>query len=227
MSSHRTERTLAATGLLYPVLTVAGFIAFPKPPGGDVSAAHNPAWLALHTDAVIAQSYVRALAAVAFIALSVALARAATVRPEPSSITRLIVAGGTACGIFLLLSQAVTLSAALAAHDHLSPSVIRGFDSLNQGALSLSSLPAVLLFAAAGTAFLRDASAPHWLTTFTLAGVPLALLDAASYEDGPLAAVGIIGLAYFLIWSLTTAAYLTRTTTTTTIGSSAPAMASA
>ena len=120
------------------------------------------------------------------------------------------------------------LSAALAAHDHLSAPVIRGFDSLNQGVLSLSSLPAVLLFAAAGTAFLHDPSAPRWLTTLTLVGVPLALLDASSYDGGPLAAVGIIGLAYFLIWSLTTATYLTRTTTTTTttttVEQTAPAM---
>lgn len=41
-------------------------------------------------------------------------------------------------------------------------------------------------------------------------GVPLALLDAASYDGGPLAAVGIMGLAYFLVWSLSTAAYLAR-----------------
>ena len=41
-------------------------------------------------------------------------------------------------------------------------------------------------------------------------GRPLALLDAASYHGGPLAAVGIIGLAYFLVWSLSTATHLAR-----------------
>jgi len=210
MFAARTERILAAAGLLYPVLSVVGFAAFPQPPGGDVSAAHDPQWLIAHTGTVIGQSYIRALAALAFLVLAVAVARAVTPTAKSPSLPRLIVAGGAGCSILLLLAQATTLSAALATRDHLSPSVIPVFDSLNQGFLSLSSLPAVLLFAAAGAAFLHHASAPRWLTVLTLVGVPLALLDAASYDGGPLAAVGIMGLAYFLVWSLSTAAYLAR-----------------
>ncbi len=53
---------------------VLGTVAFPMPPGGDVSPASQPAWLAAHYNAVIAQSYVRGLAAVAFIAATVAVA---------------------------------------------------------------------------------------------------------------------------------------------------------
>jgi len=58
--------------------------------------------------------------------------------------------------------------------------------------------------------FARNAEFPRWLTIVTALGVPLALVDACSYDGGPLAAVGIIGLAYFLLWSLTVAVQLAR-----------------
>jgi hypothetical protein len=216
MATTRGDRLFAATGLLFPLLTVAGFVLFPKPAGDDVSAAHDPAWLHAHTGAAIAQSYVRAFAAVAFIALSVAVARAVREHKQSSVRSKLVVAGGVACGLLMLLAQAVTLSAALAVRASVPSDVVRAFDSLNAGVLSLSSLPAVLLFAAAAAGFARNAEIPRWLTITTALGVPLALVDAASYDGGPLAAVGVVGLAYFLLWSLTTAVQLARRPATDT-----------
>lgn len=198
----RTARTVAALGLLYPLLNLAGFAAFPKPPGGDVSAAHDPQWLSGHIDAVIAQSYVRALAALGFIALSVAVAHAA------DRSKTLIAAGGVTCGALLIAAQAPPLAAAFAAKDHLDAVAIRPLDSVNAALLSLSSLPAVLLFAAAGALFWQHRTVPRWLAGLTLAGAPLALLDAVGYDGGPLGGISILGLAFFLIWSLATAAYL-------------------
>lgn len=196
-------RTVAALGLLYPLLNLVGFAAFPKPPGGDVSAAHDPQWLSGHINAVIAQSYVRAFAALGFIALSVAVAHAA----GRSKI--LIASGGVTCGAVLLAAQASTLAAAFAAHDHLAAASIRPLDSVNAALLSLSSLPAVLLFAAAGALFWQRRTVPRWLAGLTLAGAPLALLDAVGYDGGPLGGISILSLAFFLLWSLATAAYLT------------------
>lgn len=210
MQPTRSDRLFAAAGLLFPVLMIIGFVAFPKPPGGDVSPAHDPAWLAAHTHAVIAQSYVRAGAALAFIALSVAVAKAISARSDRSALSKLVVAGGTASAMLTLLAQAVTLGAVISVRDGASVDVVHGLDGLNDAVLSMSSLPAVLMFAAAAVGFGRGRQFPRWLTIFSTAGVPLALLDAGSYDGGPLAAVGILGLAYFLLWSFAVAAHLTR-----------------
>ncbi len=62
-------RLLPASGAVYAVLMVVGAAGFPAPPGGDVSPAGQPSWLAAHLNAVIAQSYVRGFAALAFVGL--------------------------------------------------------------------------------------------------------------------------------------------------------------
>lgn len=202
----RIDRTLAATALAYPVLTVIAFAGFPEPPGSDVSPAHDPAWLAAHTGAVIAQSYVRAAGALGFLALAVALSRRG--RGTPARLTLL---GGGAVGALLLAAQAPVLAAALGARQGVAHGVLRVADPLNAALLDLSSVPAVLLFGGAALALHALRDAPRWLAWLSAAGVPLALVDAASYRGGPLEAVGLAGLAYFLLWSLLVGAWLLRT----------------
>lgn len=80
--------------------------------------------------------------------------------------------------------------------------VTRALGSLQSGLLDVSALPGVLLFGAAGLAGLRSGFIPRWLAWLSLAGVPFALVDAGSYDGGPLESVGLLGLAYFLAWSL-------------------------
>ncbi len=213
--SSGTDRILAGCGLAYPLLMVVGFVAFPEPPGGDVSAAHDPGWLAAHTGSVIAQSYVRAVAAIAFIVLAVATGRAVNRALRGSGLAALATAGGMSCGLLLLTAQTSTLAAALASRDHVAAGTIPILDGLDQSLLSFSSLPAILLFAAAGIAWHRSATVPGWLAVLTLAGVPLALIDALGYPGGALAGVSLIGLAYFLIWSLAAAACLARVSSPT------------
>lgn len=198
-------RLLAATALAYPILTVVAFAAFPQPPGGDVSAAHDPTWLAAHTGAVIAQGYVRSLGALGFLLLAVAL----SVGAGPVA-SRLIVAGGAATTLLLLTAQGFVLAAAYGARDGVAYSVIRVLDPLNAAALDLSSLPAIMLFAAAAAALLDRVEVPRSLGWLCALGVPLGLLDALSYRGGPLASVGVVGLAYFLLWSLACGLVLIR-----------------
>ncbi|WP_375503795.1 hypothetical protein [uncultured Jatrophihabitans sp.] len=198
-------RLLAATSLAYPILTVIAFAAFPKPPGGDVSAAHDPSWLAAHTGAVIAQGYLRSLAALGFLLLAVALSAGAG-----PVVSRLIVASGAGTTLLLLTAQGFVLAAAYGVRDGIAQSVIRVLDPLNAAALDLSSLPAIVLFAAAGAALLARVEGPRSLGWLTVLGVPLALLDALSYRGGPLASVGAVGLAYFLVWSLACGLVLVR-----------------
>lgn len=61
--------------------------------------------------------------------------------------------------------------------------------------------------------FLKERLVPRWIAWLTLAGVPLALLDAASISGSPFEAIGILGLVYFLVWSLATGATLLKETT--------------
>jgi hypothetical protein len=78
------------------------------------------------------------------------------------------------------------------------------------GLLDMSAVPAVLLFAAAGLTALRTGLLPRWLAIVCLAGVPFALVDAASYDGGPIESVGMLGLLFFLAWSLLVGVQLHR-----------------
>ena len=198
------DRLVALSGPTYAVLMVIAASAFPMAPGGDVSPASDPGWLAAHTDAVIVQSYVRALAALALVAFAVAVAAACRrALPAASPLPALALAGGALTGGLLLLGQGVSLAAALSVHG-TSSGTTRALGAVQNGFLDMSSLPAVLLFAAAGLTALRTGLLPRWLTVLTLLGVPLALADAASYDGGPLESVGLAGLVFFLGWSLVT-----------------------
>jgi hypothetical protein len=212
--SHPTQtpgsgRFLPLSGVAFAVLMVAAAIGFPMPPGGDTSPATVPGWLAAHTGAVIAQSYVRALAAVAFLALTAAVAAACRrASSSPSALPGLALAGGACTGGLLLLGQGVTLAAALQARNGGGVAAIRALGALQNGFLDMSSLPATLLFGAVGLAALRTRLLPRWLAVVTLLGVPFAVADAASYDGGPLESVGLAGLVYFLLWSLVTGVLL-------------------
>jgi len=197
------ERYLPLAGVAFTVLMVAGAAAFPMPPGGDVSPASKPGWLAAHHDAVIAQSYVRALAAIAFILLAVAAACACRgVLPSRSALPAMAVTGGAFTGGLLLASQACSLSAALYVHSGGTAATVRALGTLQDAFLDLSSLPAVLLFAAVGLGALRSGLLPRWFAILSLLGVPFALLDSVSYDGGPFEPVAMLGLVYFLAWAL-------------------------
>ncbi|KQX69772.1 hypothetical protein [Angustibacter sp. Root456] len=198
-----TGRLLPLSGAAYTALLVVAAAAFPAPPGGDVSPAADPSWLAEHTGDAIAQSYVRALAAVAFLALTAAVVTAIRrALPRESSLGPVAVVGGALTGGLVLAAQGTALAAALYVDAGGDAAVTQALGSLQSGLLDVSALPAVLLFGAAGIAGLRSAFVPRWLTWLSLAGVPFALVDAGSYDGGPLEVVGLLGLAYFLAWSL-------------------------
>lgn len=197
----RAERLLPLAGVIFTALTVLGAIAFPMP-SGDLAPGRTPEWATAHANAIIAQGYVRAAAALAFIILAVAIA--GVIRHAGSSriAGSAALIGGAASGLLLMLAQAAAIGSGLAAHDGASAAVVRSLGYADDAFLTVSSLPAAMLFAAAGLWFLRARLVPTWLAWATLAGVPFALVDAASYDGGPLEAVGILGLAYFLLWSL-------------------------
>lgn len=204
-----SSRYLALSGVAFAVLMVAAAVGFPMPSGGDTSPATDPGWLATHTGGVIAQSYVRALAAVTFIALAAAVAAACRrASSSPSALPGLALAGGACTGALLLAGQGVTLAAALQVRGGGGADAVRALGALQNGFLDMSALPATLLFGAVGLAALRTGLLPRWLAVITLLGVPFAVVDAASYDGGPLEALGLVGLAFFLLWSLVTGVLL-------------------
>lgn len=205
------NRRLALSGVAFAALMVVTAAAFPMPPGGDIAPASKPGWLAAHYNAVIAQSYLRALAAIAFIGL--ALAAAGAVRRAvqgPSHLPGLATVGGALSGGLLLIAQATGLAAALFVHSGGSPDAVRALGALQEAFLDLSSVPAVLLLGAVGATAVRTGILPRWLAFFSVAGVPIGLLDAASYDGSPLESIGLLGLLYLLAWSLFTGIKLHR-----------------
>lgn len=212
----RSARYPALTGAAFTVLMVLGAALFPMPPGGDVSPAGQPEWLAAHTSAVIVQSYVRAAAALAFIAFAAVLATACRqALSRASNLPPLALVGGSISGAALLLGQGVSLAAALYARDGGAPTTIRALGAVQDGLLDISAVPVLLLFLAVGLTALRTGLLPRWLGIVSLVGLPVAAVDAASFDGGPFAAVGLLGLFFFLAWSLLTSVRLTVATPST------------
>lgn len=202
MNKRHLEHLPAFCGVVFAALLVLAAAAFPSPPGDD-AAARSPAWLAAHLTPAAIQGYLRALAALAFVALAVAVARAIRrERGERSLLARAALLGGAFYGLLLLTAQAVAIGAEIAAHEQAAPDAVRALGFLQDGVLAISSLPAVALFGAAGAAFLNAGLVPRWLGWLSLAGVPLGILDAASFSGSPFESVGVLGLAYFLVWAI-------------------------
>lgn len=201
-SSERWERYVPLGGVVFAVLMVLSAIAFPMPPGGDAAAAAHPSWLTTHHDAVIAQSYLRGMAAVALLVLIAALA-AAVRRVRGSSVMAdaVLVAGALEAGL-LLLAQGVGLATALLARDGATADTVRALAPLQDACLDIAALPGVVVFGAAGLAAIRTKVLPRWLGVLSLVGAPVALTDALSYDGGPLASIGLLGLLYSIGWAL-------------------------
>ena len=198
----RWERLLPLAGAAFAVLMVLAAATFPLTPGGDLSPGKKPAWLAAHHGAVVAQGYVRALGALAFIVLAVGIGALIRRHGASRAAATAALVGGVSSGLLLLAAQAAGIGSALAAGDGAGDAAVRSLGYGEDALLTLSSLPAVVLFAAAGSTFLRTRLVPRWLAWITLAGVPFALVDAGSYAGGPLEGIGFAGLVYFLVWSL-------------------------
>jgi hypothetical protein len=204
------ERWLPLGGPTYALLLVVAAAAFPAPPGGDVSAAAHPGWLALHTGPVIAQGLLRTAASLAFGVLAVGAAAACARRTGPGVLPALALLGGGLCSVLMVAAQAASVASALFVRDGGSSDATRAIGALQSAFLDASSLPAALLFLAVGVVTLRHRLMPRWLGVVTLIGVPVAVVDSASYPGGPLEPVALVGLVYFLAWSLLAGVQLTR-----------------
>ena len=201
---------LPLCGVVYTVLLVAAAVAFPAAPGGDVSPAMNPGWLASHTGAVIAQSYVRASAAAAFVLLGVAIAGRIRSRiVDAPALGWAAGGGGATAGSLMAMGQACALASALFVRDGGTADEVRLLGALQEALLDVSALPAIFLFAATGLAGVRGLL-PRWLSVLSLVGVPFGIVDALSYDGGPLGPIDVVGLVYFLAWAMLVGANLSR-----------------
>jgi hypothetical protein len=111
----------------------------------------------------------------------------------------------------MICAQAASIAAALFVREGGGADATRAIGALQAAFLDASSLPAALLFLGLGVASLRHGLMPGWLVVVTLVGVPVAVVDSASYQGGPLEPVALVGLVYFLAWSLLAGVQLTRT----------------
>ena len=118
--------------------------------------------------------------------------------------------GGVLSCVLMIAAQASSVAAALFVRGGGGADATRAVGALQAAFLDASSLPAALLFLAVGVVSVRQGLMPRWLGVVTLVGVPVAVVDSASYQGGPLESVALVGLVYFLTWSLLAGVQLTR-----------------
>ena len=215
--SDRYARYGAATGILFVLLVIIGFLVTPKPPAADASAAEVFEYVGDKQNALHAVQLIFAAAGFFFIWFIGTLRHSS---PRPRAATARL--ANTAFGGGLIAVATLMVGFALAATAALHPA--RERPRADPRALVDASLivPAVgapaaaVFFAANGLSILRSGFLPAWLGWLGLVTALFNLLGiSAVYTDnGVFAADGVlgffIGFLLFLIWILAASIVLYR-----------------
>lgn len=204
-------RLAYASGAVFVVLLIAAAFLFPMAPdAAGASGARYAAWLADHRNAVLSQAYLRGLAAVVALVFIGGLSALLWRRSANPLLPLLLFSAGLMHTVILFVSNGAMASAAIAASNGVDGASLRAIGIFSDSVLTLEAFAEAMMFATAAALLLRTAIVPRWIGWFSIAGVPLAFLDAAGFLGSPLEVVGMIALLYSLVWFLTLSIALVR-----------------
>jgi hypothetical protein len=206
--SDRYARYGAASGILFVVFVVIGFLVQPKPPAVDAPAAEILQYLTDHDSALHVVQVIFAFAAF-FYLWFVGTLRAVLARSEAPE-TRLadIAFGGALVSAAALLAGGGLQAAATLHASESSPEVTRALVDASLLVPAVAAPAVVVFFAANALSILRSGYLPSWLGWLAIAAAVFNALGVGAVftDHGAFAADGVlgffIGFALFLIWFL-------------------------
>jgi hypothetical protein len=206
------DRWMPASGILFVVLVIVGFLVIGTFPAVDDPAEEFAAFYVDDRGRIIAGALILAAALYFFIWFAAALAARIRDLGEPRPAAA-VVAGGI--GFVALALAATGMLAALAhttAEEVIDPALIKGLDALVSGVDILSVVPLAALVFAFGVAALRTGMVPSWFGLTSLAVSLIVLLSATTWARdgfwGPYGGYFMIALIVFLAWVVVASALL-------------------
>jgi len=214
--SDRYARYGAATGILFVLLVVVGFLVTPEPPAADASAAEVFDYVTDKQDTLHAVQLIFAAAGFFFIwfigTLRTFLAAA---EGNDGRLANTAFGGGLIAAASLLVAFGLAATAALHPAEN-GPELTHALIDASLIVPAVGAPAAAVFFAANGLSILRSVLLPSWLGWLGLVTALFNMLaiGAVYTDDGVFAADGVlgffIGFALFLIWNLAASIVLYR-----------------
>jgi len=212
----RYARYGAATGILFVLLVIVGFVVTPEPPAADASAAEVFDYVTDKQNSLHAAQLIFAAAGFFFIwfigTLRTFLAAA---EGNDGRLANTAFGGGLIAAATLLVSFGLAATAALHPAEN-GPELTHALIDASLIVPAVGAPAAAVFFAANGLSIIRSVYLPTWLGWLGLVTALFNLLGlgAVYTDDGVFAADGVlgffIGFALFLIWNLAASIVLYR-----------------
>jgi hypothetical protein len=206
--SDRYARYGAATGILFVVLVIVGFLVTPNPPAADASAAEVFEYVGDKQDTLHTVQLIFALAGFFFIWFIGTLRHSlATAEGDGGRLANTAFGGGLIAIATLMVAFGLAATAAL--HPAANgPELTHALIDASLIVPAVGAPAATVFFVANGLSILRSAFLPAWLGWLAMVTALFNMLGiGAVYTDsGAFAADGVlgffIGFILFLVWNL-------------------------
>jgi hypothetical protein len=179
---------------------IAGFMG-PESPGASVPASQLADWYAKYRDVLLAQVYVRSLAAFSmfiFITGIVGVVRRAESRVNTLSL--LAFGGAITFSLVMLISNMTNATAAVIAGRNGEPGAVLALDALGNTMRYLNALSGALMIGAASGALLKARAIPRWVGWLGLFCVPLFLAGAAGFPGSRQETLNLVAFLFLPLW---------------------------
>jgi hypothetical protein len=214
--SDRYARYGAATGILFVLLVIVGFLVTPKPPAADASAAEVFEYITDKQNTLHAVQLIFAAAGFFFIWFIGTLRHSlAAAEGGGGRLANTAFGGGLIAIATLMVAFGLAATAALHPAEN-GPELTHALVDASLLIPAVGAPATAVFFAANGLSILRSAYLPSWLGWLGLVTALFSLIGiSAVYTDsGVFAADGVlgffIGFALFLIWNLAASIVLYR-----------------
>jgi hypothetical protein len=199
--SSRFESFALACGINFVLLFfIAGFMG-PESPGASVAASQLADWYAKYRDILLAQVYVRGLAAFSmfiFITGIVGVVRRSESRVNTLSL--LAFGGAITFSLVMLISNMANATAAVIAGRGGEPGAVLALDALGNTMRYLNALSGALMIGAASAALLKARAIPRWVGWLGLLCVPVFLAGAAGFPGSRQEILNLVAFLFLPLW---------------------------